>query len=160
MIRKGHFAAMASSRDSRPGRSAMLSRSLLFLFCSRFSSSSLIKIVAAGSLALMLVSGAWAKTKFKVLHAVGGGLFSGMALDAKGNLYGATNGGGDHGDGSIFELSKNSKGTWTLTTLHSFTGDGGDGAYPNGNSFSIRREICTARPRPEGRLFTGVRCLR
>jgi uncharacterized repeat protein (TIGR03803 family) len=96
-------------------------------------SSSLTKILTTATLALMLVSGAWARTKFKVLHAVGGGLFSGMALDAKGNLYGATNGGGDHGDGSIFELSKNSRGTWILTTLHSFTGDGGDGAYPNGN---------------------------
>jgi uncharacterized repeat protein (TIGR03803 family) len=108
----------------------MLRRSLLLP--SPFLSSSLVNIVASATVVLILVSGAWAKTKFKVLHAVGGGLFSGMALDAKGNLYGATNGGGAHGDGSIFELSKNSKGTWTLTTLHSFTGDGGDGAYPIG----------------------------
>jgi uncharacterized repeat protein (TIGR03803 family) len=77
----------------------------------------------------MLIASAWAKPKFKILQTVPGGLFSGLTFDAKGNLYGATLAGGDHNDGTIFELRPGTHG-WTLTTLHSF--DGYDGGSPNG----------------------------
>jgi uncharacterized repeat protein (TIGR03803 family) len=81
------------------------------------------------ALVMMLASAAWAKPRFKILHRVAGGLFQGVTFDAQGNLYSVTNGGGDHNAGSIFQLSPDSLG-WTLTTLHSFSGD--DGATPNG----------------------------
>jgi uncharacterized repeat protein (TIGR03803 family) len=77
-------------------------------------------------LALTLIPGAWAAPKFKILHTVPGGLFSGLTLDAKGNLFGTTTGGGTYNDGTIFELSPGSHG-WTLSTIHSFDGYHGSG---------------------------------
>jgi hypothetical protein len=74
----------------------------------------------------------WAKPKFKVLAGFpNGGLWSGLTLDAKGNLYGVTTGGGDNGVGAVFKMTRNAKGQWTVTTLHSFNGK--DGATPNGD---------------------------
>ncbi len=81
-------------------------------------------------IALVLVPGASAKPKFKVLATIPGGLWSGLTLDAQGNLYGVTSGGGDYGEGSVFEVSRNTHDKWTVTTLHSF--DGHDGAVPQG----------------------------
>ena len=72
------------------------------------------------------------KAKETVLHSFTGGSsdganpIAGVILDAKGNLYGQTSGGGTSGDGTVYEL--NSKGT--LTLLHSF--DGSDGKSPWG----------------------------
>lgn len=43
-----------------------------------------------------------------------------LVFDAAGNLYGATNGGGAYGFGTVFELSPSGSGTWTETLLHSF----------------------------------------
>ena len=79
--------------------------------------------------AVTLIASAWAKPKFKILHAVPGGLFSGLTLDSKGNLYGATGAGGDNNHGTIFELKPGAHG-WTLITLHKFNGS--DGGTPNG----------------------------
>jgi len=90
-----------------------------------------IKVLALLALAVMPIPGAWAVTKFRILHAVPGGLFSGLTLDAKGNLYGATGGGGNYDDGTIFELTRHPKGKWTDTVLHSFNPDT-DGSSPNG----------------------------
>ena len=81
------------------------------------------------ALAVPLLSTAWAKPQFKILHGVPGGLFGGVTLDTKGNLYGGTSGGGNNNHGTIFELTSGAHG-WTLTTLHSF--DGSDGGTPNG----------------------------
>ena len=50
----------------------------------------------------------------------GGGVFAGLARDGKGNLYGATWGGGAYGYGTVFELTLGSGGKWTETILHSF----------------------------------------
>jgi hypothetical protein len=44
------------------------------------------------ALAVVLMPTAWAQPKFKILHTVPGGLFSGLTFDAKGNLYGVTRG--------------------------------------------------------------------
>jgi uncharacterized repeat protein (TIGR03803 family) len=53
-----------------------------------------------------------------------------MAFDSAGNLYGATVYGGAYSYGTIFELSPpaSGSGSWTETTLYTFTGksDGGD----------------------------------
>lgn len=45
-----------------------------------------------------------------------------VAFDSKGNLYGATGGGGTMGAGTVFELTPNSNGTWTEKVLYSFVG--------------------------------------
>jgi len=54
--------------------------------------------------------------------------YGGLVLDAQGNLYGTTSFGGASGDGTVFELDTAGK----ETVLYSFTGTGGDGAYPSG----------------------------
>jgi uncharacterized repeat protein (TIGR03803 family) len=81
------------------------------------------------ALAAVLTPTVGAQPKFKILHTVPGGLFSGLTFDAKGNLHGVTGAGGDHNQGTIFELTPGAHG-WTLKTLHSFNGQ--DGGSPNG----------------------------
>ena len=63
--------------------------------------------------------------KFSVLYAFrngsdGGFPVAGLISDSSGNLYGATSYGGVNGGGTVFELTPSS-GSWTLTTLYSFT---------------------------------------
>jgi uncharacterized repeat protein (TIGR03803 family) len=70
--------------------------------------------------------------KESVLHNFTGGVdgaYPNGALieDSKGNLYGATGGGGAYGYGTIFKLTMTGK----ETVLYSFTG-GADGSGPNG----------------------------
>lgn len=57
----------------------------------------------------------------------------GLLEDASGNLYGATEGGGTYGVGTIFELSPPAQagGAWTMTTLYNFQSYGGDGITPS-----------------------------
>jgi uncharacterized repeat protein (TIGR03803 family) len=84
-------------------------------------------------------SGAWALTvlfSFN-LKSPGGEPWGPLALDASGNLYGATAVGGDYscpspyndGCGVAFELVYSSGG-YSENVLHSFTGTGGDGIQP------------------------------
>ncbi|MGA8491482.1 MAG: choice-of-anchor tandem repeat GloVer-containing protein [Terriglobales bacterium] len=68
--------------------------------------------------------------KLKLLHSFGAGSDgarprAGVIQDAKGNLYGTTEGGGVHGVGTVFKLSPAGK----ETVLYSFTG-GADGENP------------------------------
>src|SRR5215469_10672386 len=62
--------------------------------------------------------------------ADGGSPLSGVILDAAGNLYGTTSGGGASGAGTVFKLAPNPDGTWTESVLYSFSG-GSDGGNPN-----------------------------
>lgn len=56
-----------------------------------------------------------------------------LILDASGNLYGTTAGGGDcnqqYGCGTVFELSPKSGGGWKETLLHNFNGNDGEIPY-------------------------------
>ena len=103
------------------------------------------------ALAITLMCTAWAQPKFRILSTVPGGLFSGLTLDAKGDLFGVTGGGGTYDDGTIFELSPGAHG-WTLNTIHSF--DGYDGGAPNGTLiFDAKGNMYGATP--EGGTFGG-----
>jgi hypothetical protein len=60
---------------------------------------------------------------------------NGLTLDAHGNLYGSTFGGGALGGGTAFELSPPAQqgGAWTKAIIHNFTYDNkDDGAVPMG----------------------------
>jgi uncharacterized repeat protein (TIGR03803 family) len=59
---------------------------------------------------------------------------TGVISDAAGNLYGTTQGGGKHNNGTLFQLSPPASGkqTWTETVLHSFATGTGNGGEPNG----------------------------
>jgi uncharacterized repeat protein (TIGR03803 family) len=76
----------------------------------------------------------WTKT---VLHDFNGkdgaNPDGGVILDAAGNLYGTTFGGGKSNFcancGTVFELSPGANGKWTETVLHSFNGHDGEGPF-------------------------------
>jgi uncharacterized repeat protein (TIGR03803 family) len=53
-----------------------------------------------------------------------------VILDEKGNLYGTTSAGGTVDQGTVFELSPQSGGTWKETILYNFIRNGGDGQEP------------------------------
>ncbi len=66
--------------------------------------------------------GSWAE---KVLHqgsmvTVGCSPQGGLIFDQTGNLYGTTEEGGAYGYGVVYKLSRNSKGAWHETVLHTF----------------------------------------
>jgi uncharacterized repeat protein (TIGR03803 family) len=75
--------------------------------------------------------GRWAE---KVLHNFNGTSGSwpvgSLVLDATGNLYGMTNGGGALGWGTAFELKHTPKGAWGEKLLYSFSQGGSSGAAP------------------------------
>ena len=77
-------------------------------------------------------NGAWDET---ILYSFTGGTDGGYPIgaliaDRVGHIYGATDSGGSHNAGVVFELT-NSAGGWEETVLHNF-GSGFDGAYPQG----------------------------
>src|SRR5579872_1367589 len=98
----------------------------------------LVVLATVLATAPLAVTPARAKSKYKILHAFtgqpdGGGVFAGVAFDVKGNLYGATTGGGAYAEGTVFELTPGWGGKWNEEILHSFCKDFphcGDGAGP------------------------------
>jgi|CZKJ01.1.fsa_nt_gi uncharacterized repeat protein (TIGR03803 family) len=70
----------------------------------------------------------------KVLHEFSaqqhGALPIGLVSDSHGNLFGATEYGGEYNLGTIFEFTPKADGGWTETVLHSFAG-GSDGGPSN-----------------------------
>jgi len=75
---------------------------------------------------------AWAQT-YTVLHGFTGGVdgdapYTGLTMDAAGDLYGTTSGGGANGRGVVFKLTHIGS-NWTFGTIYSFAG-GSDGSNP------------------------------
>ncbi len=74
----------------------------------------------------------------KVLHnfnfSAGDGINprTGLVIDASGNLYGTTRGGGTYGDGVVYELTAKANGAWEERILHSFNNNCQDGNDPEG----------------------------
>jgi uncharacterized repeat protein (TIGR03803 family) len=76
-----------------------------------------------------------AASTVKILHTFSGGSdgnqpYGGVVFDHAGNLYGTTQFGGAHAQGTVFRLTHTTLG-WRETLLHSFAG-GNDGAVPIG----------------------------
>jgi uncharacterized repeat protein (TIGR03803 family) len=80
------------------------------------------------------VNGGWTE---KVLHHFapngrdGMDPLAGVIIDASGNLYGTTFGGGSFDAGTVFELMPKANGGWTEKVLHDFAPNGRDGVAPN-----------------------------
>jgi uncharacterized repeat protein (TIGR03803 family) len=86
----------------------------------------------------LLTLPAYAEWKEQVLYSFqgppdGGLPAGGVVFDKKGNLFGATQGGGSDDNGEVFELSPPAQkgGAWTETVLYSFAGTP-DGKWPSG----------------------------
>jgi uncharacterized repeat protein (TIGR03803 family) len=93
---------------------------------------------SGGSIAVGMVyeltpkAGQWvykAIYNFKFNGRDGYGPWAGLIIDKAGNLYGTTEAGGLHDDGTVFELSPTSSGGWTETVLHSFNGTQGQAVF-------------------------------
>jgi hypothetical protein len=70
----------------------------------------------------------------KIIHVFkggrdGGNPYSGLVIDVSGALYGTTSDALSGGNGTVFKLTPSSRGTWTKSILHTFTG-GNDGGFP------------------------------
>ena len=104
--------------------------------------------------------GTWSESILHSFDTVGDNPEEALALDAEGNLYGATPGAGGGGSyGTIYELSPGG-GTWILNTIHSFTG-GTDGANPGpvivGNGAQIYGAASNGETRHDGFVFSFSR---
>lgn len=86
--------------------------------------SSLVALAASGS-----VSAQTESTLVTFIGANGAGPNTSFIQDATGHLYGATMNGGPYGGGTVYRLSRTTRGKWKEKVLYSF-GASGDGAYP------------------------------
>jgi uncharacterized repeat protein (TIGR03803 family) len=77
--------------------------------------------------------GTWTESvlyRFKGGNSDGATPLAGLVFDGAGNLYSTTSYGGPGGAGDVFQLKRNSNGTWTEKILYMFTGNGPDGYIP------------------------------
>jgi len=73
--------------------------------------------------------GTWSHTVIHYFHYSDGARPRGaLVFDVAGNLYGTTQEGGSHGQGTVFKLTPNPDGSWTRSKVHSFNGQ--DGGWP------------------------------
>ncbi len=133
--------------ELKPGASGKWKQEVLYNFTSRGGSEAGLILDAAGNLYgttpetvfELKKNDGWAK---KVLHTFGrgndGSVPTGNLIFSAGNLYGTTGNGGNYhtcldgsGCGTVFQLTRQSNGTWKETILHSFTDNGEDGTFPN-----------------------------
>src|SRR5580658_6001820 len=80
---------------------------------------------------IILARPAQAQTE-KVLYSFSGppgdgsGPYAGLVFDKESNLYGTTSAGGEHYDGTVFEITADG----TEKVLYNFGSQSGDGCYP------------------------------
>ena len=75
--------------------------------------------------------GAWTFTTLQDFYGIGMPSYEGdLILDAKGSVYGTSWSGGAAGMGFVYRLKPSLGGTWTMSTLWSFSGP--DGSLPQG----------------------------
>jgi uncharacterized repeat protein (TIGR03803 family) len=111
---------------------------------------------------LSLENGTWTE---HLLYSFKGGVDDGsdpesaLLLDAAGNLYGTTGGGGPTNNGTVFKLSPGA-GAWTETILHAFNGT--NGSFPvlaplvadaQGNLYGVTQGYCYRRTCGRGTVF-------
>ncbi|MGA8153424.1 MAG: choice-of-anchor tandem repeat GloVer-containing protein [Terriglobales bacterium] len=98
-----------------------------------------LKLALAISTVALLATSGWAALHEKVLHSFNSSTkdgydpVGGLIFDVAGNLYGTTEGGGDYGFGTVFELTPKEDEGWTEKVLHSFNSNGKDGYNPYAN---------------------------
>jgi uncharacterized repeat protein (TIGR03803 family) len=75
-------------------------------------------------------SGKWTLTLIHNFNGTDGQLPQGpVVLDSSSNIFGVTMMGGKNGQGVVYELARQSNGSWKETVIHTF-GSGSDGAQP------------------------------
>jgi uncharacterized repeat protein (TIGR03803 family) len=85
-------------------------------------------------------NGQWTETVIHTFNGNNGAApAGGLVLDAGGNVYGVTQGGGVSKAGVVFELVHSSAGIWTGKILHSFAG-GNDGSSPYAETLVFDRQ--------------------
>jgi uncharacterized repeat protein (TIGR03803 family) len=95
------------------------------------------KYLAAGLFTLLATHIGWAASNYTILHAFGkagdgSDIWSGLALDQKGNVFGTTYMGG-YGYGTVFKLTRQPDGQWKQKKLYEFRRNDANGEYPFGN---------------------------
>ena len=76
--------------------------------------------------------GQWTETLISATFPIGTP-FSGVVMDAAGNLYGTTDDTDGVGPGSVFELTRQQNGVWVTKALHYFRYRRPDGSSPSGS---------------------------
>jgi uncharacterized repeat protein (TIGR03803 family) len=75
-----------------------------------------------------------------------------LAFDAKGNIYGTTQGGGINGTGTVYKLSPKSGGGWTERVIYTFSATGADGTAPSAG-MTIAADGTMYSTTPDGGAF-------
>jgi uncharacterized repeat protein (TIGR03803 family) len=75
-----------------------------------------------------------------------------LAFDAKGNIYGTTQGGGTNGTGTVYKLSPKSGGGWTEKVIYTFSAAGADGTDPSAG-MTIAADGTMYSTTPDGGAF-------
>jgi uncharacterized repeat protein (TIGR03803 family) len=82
----------------------------------------------------------------------GNGPHGRLAFDAKGNIYGTTQGGGTNGTRTVYRLSPKSGGGWTEKVIYNFSATGADGTAPSAG-MTIAADGTMYSTTPDGGAF-------
>jgi uncharacterized repeat protein (TIGR03803 family) len=82
----------------------------------------------------------------------GNGPHGRLAFDAKGNIYGTTQGGGANSTGTVYELSPKKGGGWKEKVIYTFSATGADGTAPSAG-MTIAADGTMYSTTPDGGAF-------